>query len=503
MQKTGRFYLTNTSVSATIGCNYFLFFKYAIILEVQMGKNFIKFRRRVRAEAIASSLLIGVATGSIAYASVAITVKLLGKVMNPFYYWIFGGAALLVSLILYFVFTPSDKRLAKRLDAVYSLDEKVSTMVEFSDSDDEFAVIQREDAEEKLGSQPMRALKSTKLIAGVLAFVIAAGSLVGSFLIPVKANSEAPIGEFDKQWILTALNELITIVEGAYIDDTLKESSLTELKSLRSFVEGSQLLSEMKGEAIKTVIAISDDLRIANSAEAISEKLVSSQDENIKKLGSEMADLSGSGTKKALEKIGETISNSNPNDGVFIAEELDVYLQASGVRSDDTVYMLLKTLVATIKADPSVAKSECESAAKVLSASIILQNVNKSTINVVINKLCNLFGITEKDITAVNPDVDIDINGSGGSDNTPGDSDADEPDNNIIGSGGLGTGEVIYGSNDMIFDPHTNTYRPYGEILNEYFAKVNEYITDGKTSSEISDALEKYFSILYGGTGKG
>ena len=248
MQKTGRFYLTNTSVSATIGCNYFLFFKYAIILEVQMGKNFIKFRRRVRAEAIASSLLIGVATGSIAYASVAITFKLLGKVMNPFYYWIFGGAALLVSLILYFVFTPSDKRLAKRLDAVYSLDEKVSTMVEFSDSDDEFAVIQREDAEEKLGSQPMRALKSTKLIAGVLAFVIAAGSLVGSFLIPVKANSEAPIGEFDKQWILTALNELITIVEGAYIDDTLKESSLTELKSLRSFVEGSQLLSEMKGD---------------------------------------------------------------------------------------------------------------------------------------------------------------------------------------------------------------------------------------------------------------
>ena len=55
----------------------------------------------------------------------------------------------------------------------------------------------------------------------------------------------------------------------------------------------------------------------------------------------------------------------------------------------------------------------------------------------------------------------------------------------------------------MVYDPYTNTYRPYGEILNEYYAKVNEYITDGKTSEEISEALERYFGILYGGTEKG
>jgi hypothetical protein len=466
-----------------------------------MGKNFIKFRRKARTEAIASALLIGVAVGLIAYASVAIAFKLYGRAVDLFYYGIFGGAALLVSVALYFVFTPSDKKLAKKLDSVYSLDEKVSTMVEFRDSDDEFAILQREDAEERLGALSTRSLKSTKLIAGLLVFVIAIGSLVGSLLVPMKVDTEAPISEFDKQWIITAINELITVVEGAYIDDTLKESSLSELKSLRSFIEETQLLSEMKTRAVRTVIAINDDLKTANSVEAIASKFAESQNENIKNLGKAMSELSGADTKKALEKLGEAIASADSSDGVFMAEEMDVYLQSSGVHSSDTVYLMFKTLVSTIKADSSVAESECESTAKLLSASVILQNVNKSTISVVINKLCNLFGITESDITAQSPDSDVDIGISGGSANTPEDPEVEEPDHGIS-SGGLGTGEVIYGSNDMIFDPHTNTYRPYGEILNEYFAKVNEYITDGKTSAEISDALEEYFSLLYGGAEK-
>ena len=71
-----------------------------------------------------------------------------------------------------------------------------------------------------------------------------------------------------------------------------------------------------------------------------------------------------------------------------------------------------------------------------------------------------------------------------------------------MGSGGLGTGDFIYGSNDLVFDPYTGTYRPYGEIINDYFVKANEQITDGKTSDEIADAVEEYFDMLFGGTNK-
>ena len=187
-----------------------------------MGKNFLKFRRKVRTEAILSALFIGLGAGLISYAAAAIVYKLSGRALPLFYYAIFGGGALLVSLILYFIFTPSDKRLAKRLDSLYSLDEKISTMVEFKDSDDGFAVLQREDAEEKLAEQSIRAVKSTRLIASILVLFIAVGSLVGSLFVPMKVDTETPIDEFDKQWIITAINELITIVESAYIDDTLK-----------------------------------------------------------------------------------------------------------------------------------------------------------------------------------------------------------------------------------------------------------------------------------------
>lgn len=468
-----------------------------------MGKNFIKFRRKVRTEAIASSLLLGFGAGVFGYAVMAIVFKLCGRTLPTFWYAVFGGGAVLTSLILYFIFTPSDKRLAKRLDSVYSLDEKISTMVELRESDDGFAVLQREDAEEKLGEKPMRALKSKQLIAGILVFAIAAGSLTGAVLVPAKAEAgEAEIGAFDKEWIITTLNELISIVEGSYIDDTLKATSLDELRSLLAFVEESQLLSEMKAEAIKTVIAINRALNTANSAEAIGEQLLLSQDKNIVSLGKEMQELSGSGSKKALLTLGEAISAASVQDASFTAEEIITYINASGVRADDELALMFKTLASVAKNNHADAADEFDTAGTKLSSALLIQKVNKSTISIVITRLCNLFGITESDINTVDPESDIEIGSPSDDNDVPGDdTEVEEPDGGI-GSGGLGTGDVIYGSNDLIFDPYTNTYRPYGEVINDYFAKANEQITDGKTSEDITDAAEKYFDTLFSGTDK-
>jgi len=465
-----------------------------------MSKNFKKFRKKVRAEAILSSLLFGLASGAIAYAALAIAFKLSGKVLPPFYYGVVGGIALLVSLILYFILTPSDKRLAKKLDAVYSLDEKVSTMVELRDSDNGFARLQREDADERLGEKPIRALKSRQLIAGLLVFFIALGSLAGALVIPAKADGgEEPIDAFDKEWIIAAIGELITIVEGSPISEDLKTSTLSDLNSLLTFVEGSELLSEMKREAVKAVISINRSLYSANSAEVIAKHFAESENKVIADLGKVMSELSGSASKKSLIALGEAISGADKDSASFIADELNAYIQASGVRSSDEISLIFKSLIAVAKTNHTQADEEFESAGSALSNAIIIQNVNKSTVSIVINKLCNLFGITEQDITDVDPDTDIDIgtSGDGGDDYDP---DVEDPDVNI-GTGGIGTGDVIYGSNDLIYDPYTNTYRPYGEVINEYFARANEQITDGKTSEDIADAAEEYFGTLFAGTG--
>ena len=265
------------------------------------------------------------------------------------------------------------------------------------------------------------------------------------------------------------------------------------------YVKESELLSEMKAKAITTVIAISRNLKSTNSAEAIAEQFLKSADANVAALGKELKSLSGGSSKKALATLGAEISKASADDASFTADEINAYLQNSGVRSDDAVYRLFGNLIIAVKADHSKAKSEFESAGSDLSTAVIEQNVNKSTVNSVINKLCNLFGITESDITETAPDVDVDLRDPSDAPPTPDDSEVEEPDVDIS-SGGLGTGDVIYGSNDLVFDPYTNTYRPYGEILNDYFAKANEQITDGKTSDEVSDAAEEYFGALFGGS---
>ena len=467
-----------------------------------MSKSFKKFKRRVRAQAISSALLWGLGAGLVSAAAVTLVAKLAGGGVNTLYYAAFGGGALLVATVLYFLLMPSDRRLAKRLDKVYSLDEKVATMVELREDTGVFAALQREDADVRLGEKRTGELKSKPLVAGLLVFFIAVGSAVGAWVLPARADGgETPIDEFDKQWLITAIGELITTVENSYIDDTLKSEVLTELKSLLTFVEGSQLISEMKAEAIGTVIAINSSLNKANSAERLAVELEATADATLADLGKAMGDLSGTSSKKALEALGSTIAGAGKSDASFIADMINSCLERSGVRTDDSLYMLFKSLTATVKNDYSEVEDEFESGAKTLSATVIVQNVNRATMTIVINKLCSLFGITEDDIRQVDPEADVDLRDPSEPEENPDDSEVEEPEGNM-GSGGLGTGDVIYGSNDLVFDPYTGTYRPYGEIINDYFVKANEQITDGKTSEEISDAVEEYFDILFGGANK-
>lgn len=464
-----------------------------------MSNSFLKFKRRARAHSIASAILIGIGSGLIGLAAVIAGFKLFGREADWFYYLICLGLGAVASAILYFVFMPSDRRLAKKLDSLYSLDERVSTMIELKNETGGLSELQRQDAESALSQSPIREFKSKRFVAGLIVFCLSVSLTVGAFILPTKADDgEIPIDEFNRQWLLTAIDELVSTVEIAYIDEGLKTASLCELRDLRAFIEGAELLSEMKSEAIDAVIGINAALKSVNSAEEIGKALSESSNEKIKQLGKEMSDLSGSGTRKALESLGKEISKSTADEAGFIADELNARLTSSGVRTDDAVYIQFRALIACAKSDHSDADDEFEEAGKTLSTSVLMQSVNRATMDVVVARLCNLFGITEDDVKTVDPETEIEIRDPSHKEETPEDTEGKEPDVDI-GTGGLGTGETVYGSDDLIFDPDTGTYRPYGDVINEYFAKVNEYITDGKVSEEMASALEEYFAILFGG----
>jgi uncharacterized membrane-anchored protein len=155
-----------------------------------MNNNFGKFKRRARIHSIISSILFGLAGGVLLTSVLTFVSKVSGRESKMVYYLYGMGAALLISVALYYILMPSDRRLAMHLDKLYSLDEKISTMVEFRDNDGEFYRIQREDADEKLGEQSEKKMRSRALLTGIISIAVSIGLFVGSTLMPVIVNTE-------------------------------------------------------------------------------------------------------------------------------------------------------------------------------------------------------------------------------------------------------------------------------------------------------------------------
>ena len=463
-----------------------------------MGKNFKRFKSRARLHAVISALLIGSGGGVLLAALAMLIAKISGNTLRPMFYFIGGGIAVVAAAALYFVLNPSDVRLARRLDSLYGLNEKIGTMVEFRDDPGDFYSLQREDAEEKLSAAPIKLMKSRTVLSGIITLVVSAALMLTAVLVPVKAAHEAPIDEFDKQWILASLDEIVVNLQSnRFMNEELRDYAIDELKSLISFVEDSSLFSEMKAEAIKKIISIDEKLDKTNTAVTIGDKFKVSSDEQLVNLGNNLSDLSSSGTKRAFNELGEALIASNYDAIGFTASEMNSYLLASGVSIDDSIYVIIKALVVEMQnGSMRDIEAAAQLAGKNIEDIISIQNLNVTSISRAINGVCSLFGITQSDLDEQGVDVVLPDRDS--VEQSPeDDSETKEPDASM-GSGGLGSGDVIYGSDDMIYDPYRNTYVPYGVLINDYFAKVNEKVTDGKVSEEEAKLFDTYFGLLLG-----
>lgn len=75
-----------------------------------------------------------------------------------------------------------------------------------------------------------------------------------------------------------------------------------------------------------------------------------------------------------------------------------------------------------------------------------------------------------------------------------------EEDKNNPGnaSGGYGKGDMLYGSDDVVYHPALG-YVKYGEILKEYYAIVDALLREGRLSEEQQAIIRAYFDILWTG----
>ncbi len=466
-----------------------------------MGKHFIRISKKTRFSVFITAVVLGLGVGIIAVSALIAFFKLLGNDVPLLYYILCAALVPVTFALTYIIARPSDKRLAKRLDTEHALDEKVRTMVEFKNSDDPFARLQREDADEKLGTLKIKFWRKKQIVAIILVAVISVGAFTGAAFVPEKVEvipPEEPISEFDKQWIIAAINDLIATVDKSLMTETHKEISLEELRSLVAFVEGHSYMSEMKIEAISAVIDINSSLKNVNSAPQIGEALSNCQTPLLVQLGKELVNMSGK-TQQCLKDIKDEIEKVDGLDAVFVADEISAVLKEASLNRENTLVKQLSNLSSALigysnevlTLDAAFGNLPFE-----LSNEVMIQNINRMTTQTVISELCNIFGISPDDLANVEGGENIDTRPP--SEIQPDEEvlpDVEDPDK-PIDSGGLGTGDRIYASNDVIYDPYSNSYVIYGQLLDEYNARATDKILDGQITEDFVKFIEEYFKSL-------
>ena len=109
-------------------------------------------------------------------------------------------------------------------------------------------------------------------------------------------------------------------------------------------------------------------------------------------------------------------------------------------------------------------------------------------------QLLEIFGLSASDLPGSEQ-------GNAQGPQTPGDYE-DDDDDQTISDGGLGSGELIVGSQDVIYDPVRDEYVKYSEVIDRYNAIFLESKIDGLLSEETEKLIEAYFTALFSPSNK-
>ena len=468
-------------------------------------QGFRKFFAKFHKHALIKSAGFGVSVAVLAVSTTWLVCKRLGVAISPVWY-IAAGVALAAAAFasLYFILRPNQKRVAKALDGQLGLGEKAQTMVEFQNADGDMIALQREDTERRLQNTPLSAVKTGKLWKHLVAPVLAVAMLVVAAVTPMRVI--APVGEEEpryeySEYDATRLQELIQKVRESDMETEPKMLIVSDLEDLSGLLETVEYEKDMK-KAVVEVIADTVRLeRSVNTYDEISAALNASEDENVKSLGGVIAAVDAKKLSEEWMTRRDSFIGENAEKSVAYQQSLSLALNAVTLgRQGDALYKSLQAFVQelkevndTLSANPETWQTAVDEAFYAVSqsadAAVVQQNDNKQTADLVVTELMDIFGISASDLPA--DLLQSGVGSSGG--------DYSEPEEDKeLSSGGLGSGEVVYGSNDTIYYPEEEKYVNYGDVLTEYFKKVSEQL-GGDVPEELEQFIRDYFAMLYSG----
>ncbi|MDE6442448.1 MAG: hypothetical protein K2L12_06860 [Clostridia bacterium] len=502
-----------------------------------MSDNFNKIKKFFTRYTAIKCAVFGVSLGLFAAGVVLLALKLSGIYISPAYYVLIGvGTACAAATALFFIFRPKDKKLAKRLDIEYGLNEKVQTMLAYEGSENELAVIQRETTNSRLGAIKTK-LRVSEILKQVIAPVLACAMIVTAAAVPARPGQAATVDPpyVVKEDQFASLKQLISDVKNSYMESGLKSSVAAVLEGLLESVdreEGNEMTNSQMTAAVLSSVAVIDGL-IAQADSYIVLGTELKKSENLKDLGngilkSVVSYKDGSRLRKLdrvnekSERAEETIKASLTQKVATVSElfaELDGEDLKKAISSfceifegllantdysekDDGLYNALSKFCTSIKeigqrvgngyelsAIQNQISDACTTFVEEGKTLLSAQLYNCMIDEFIRECLSSIFGISLADFPS-NANV-IYVDKDSPDDNQP--SDGKNPNGS-----GIGNEETLYGSNDIIYSPTKDDYVQYGDVLSEYGKAVRDHLDSNNVPEEYRQFIENYFTILYG-----
>lgn len=478
-----------------------------------MGQGYRKFRRRMLRACLLRSILPGASLALAVFAVLLVLYKRMILPLSPLLCAGIGaGVGLVLFAALFAALFPYQKRLARKLDRELALREGVQTMLAFADRQDDIMVLQREQTDARLQAIPTKKLKIRHVWTCVVCFALAALLSVSAFAIPAKLP-EPPPAPVDppftlSDWEAIALQDLIREVRESTMTESAKQDTVASLEALLAALYETETEGRMRTLVVDTVMSVREIMNGAVTYRSFSPDMSASGSAYTRELAKALAITDQAAFKQALDTIAENIKQDEEFDVAIheLSDQIRMTLRNSGADEQDALYVELERLsntLANVEAkmengyDLTWGRMQVSDAFNVaytqMGKAMTQQRYDAEMGVYVEDKLLEIFGLSAEDL----PDPEGEEQGP----QTPGDYEEDDDDQTLT-DGGLGSGELILGSQDIIYDPTREDYVKYSEVIDLYNAIFLEKKVDGLLSEEMEALIEAYFAALFSPSNK-
>lgn len=480
-------------------------------------KSFKRFKRKLLIETLLKSIILGFSLACLSAAVLYHFTSLLITIISSL------SILIISSLIVFLITKPNDMQVAKRLDNQLGLHEKIQTMIAFKDKNSSMFYLQREDANKDLDSTPTKNLSMKFSFVTFMVAIVAAMCLGGSTVIPEKKPiHDTPIVEVGGIDYTDKINQIKDWLNNKDIDEELKAKLEEALQKIQEILDSLQMTDAQKVEAIDKLLAeIRDELNI-NYSKEIGFCLM--KFERLYKFGFSIYNQDQELLNVAMQEMMNDIGDSMSTCYSYIKDieaALSDAVNNYHVDRNDKMYKLVEGLMKSLYAIYNEAELN---GAPQLPEKLVEDVFYESTIKITdVQKVEIAIGeFTDfiNDITA-----GLEPEESAGDGELPPDEEeyvyqpisGDDGDESfekefIIGSAkedatggygaGIGMGDITVAKNERVYDPITNSFVSYGDIIKAdgyYATYILNGLTDGNMPEDIESFIYQYYMQLYYG----